>query len=145
MSSSNERFPSKYLKAADIDVDYEVTIASTETEMFKEDDGTQVKKTLVWFQELDKALMLNRTNDGLIVAQHGDDDAGWVGKTIVLSVEDVTYKGKVVPAIRVKRPARAVVPRKPLPAGKRLPASQAHAPQSETEAADAAADDNVPL
>jgi hypothetical protein len=131
-----DMFPSKFLKASDIDVDYEVTIAEVAKDTVGQGDKEE-EKHIVYFNEFDKGLVLNVTNGNLIAAQHGDDTDGWKGKKIVLTVEDVTFQGKVVPAIRVKRPARAQRPS--APAGGRT----APRPASEQEAAESGADEEA--
>jgi hypothetical protein len=150
MPNLSEMFPSKFLKASDIDQDYEVTIVEVSTDTVGQGDQAE-EKFIVHFEQFDKGIVLNKTNAGLIAAQHGEDTDGWIGKKIVLTVEDVAYQGKIVPAIRVRRPARPTTPtRKPLPAGKPLPAAQAHArtqakPQSQGEVQNQDADDSVPF
>ena len=147
MPNINEMFPSKFIKASDIDQDYEVTIVEVGTDMVGQGDQKE-EKFIIHFEEMDRGLCLNKTNANLIAAQHGCDTDGWIGKKIVLTVEDVAYQGKITPAIRVRRPSRPVTPqRKPLPSGKAIPAPKAPAPKrtSEIEAAEAAADEYVPF
>jgi|ERR1035438_7217866 hypothetical protein len=141
MPKLSEMFPSKYLKSSDIDVDYEVTIAEIAKDTVGQGDQ-QEEKFIVYFNEFDKGLVLNVTNGNLIAAQHGEDTAGWKGKKVVLSVEDVTFQGKVVPAIRIKRPARVQRPTV-LATGRSTPR---RTPSSQEEAAAASADaekDNI--
>jgi hypothetical protein len=137
MPKLNDMFPSKYLKAADIDQDYEVEISQVTKETLGQGDDKE-DKFIVHFSEFDKGLVLNKTNANLIAAQHGDDTEGWLGRKVVLTVEDVAYQGKIQPAIRIKRPARPVAP--PRRAGAPAPVRR---PANEQEAADEAADDGV--
>ena len=124
MPNLNEMFPSKFLKAGDIDQDYEVTICEVSQDTLGQGAEQEVK-FVVHFDEFDKGLVLNKTNANLIAAQHGQDTDGWIGKKVVLTVEDVAYQGKITPAIRVRRPARPTTPqRKPAVAAK----SQAQGP-----------------
>ncbi len=138
MAKLDEMFPSKFMKASDIDQDYEVTIVEVSTDTVGQGDQAE-EKYIVHLDEFDKGFVLNKTNAGLIAAQYGNDTDGWIGKKIVLTVEDVSYQGKSVPAIRVKRPARAVSPaRKPQVVGK--PGPRSPRPTSEAEAQEQAAD-----
>ena len=140
MPSLDKMFPSKFLKASDIDQDYEVTIRQVATDLVGQ-GAEQEEKFIVHFDEFDKGLVLNKTNGNLIAAQHGTETDDWIGKKVVLTVEDVAYQGKITPAIRVKRPARAVAPpRRPMSA----PAPQGAKPRptSQAQAAEQAADDN---
>jgi len=145
MPSINEMFPSKFLKASDIDQDYEVKIVEINTDTIGQGDQAE-QKFIVHFEEFDKGLVLNKTNANLIAAQYSQDTDNWIGKSIVLTVEDVAYQGKITPAIRVRRPARPTTPiRKPLPAGKALPVKQVARPVSPEQAADQAADEQTPF
>ena len=146
MPNLNEMFPSKYLRSSDIDQDYEVSITKVEMDTVGQGDQKE-EKYIVYFAEFDKGLVLNKTNAALIAAQHGDNTDLWKGKLVVLTVEDVTYQGKIVPAIRVKRAARP--PAKPAvrtasakPGTK--PAMAGRSPDSEQAAADEA-EDTVPF
>lgn len=135
MPNLNEMFPSKFLKAEDIDQDYEVTIAEIASDTAGQGDEKK-NVFVVYFEEFDKGLCLNKTNGGLIAAQHGSNTDAWKGKKVVLTVEDVQYKGELVKGIRVRRPHRPVAPvRKPLPGGAQpKPANKSQE-----------ADDNIPF
>lgn len=137
MPHVNEMFPSKFLKAADIDQDYEVTIAEISKDTLGQGAEAE-EKYILFFEEYDKGLVLNKTNTGLIAAQHGDDTDKWKGKKVVLTVEDVTFQGKITPAIRIRRPARPSVPQRR--AGGPQPR-----PASAQAAADQAADEQAPF
>jgi hypothetical protein len=102
---TNEAFPSKYLKAADIG---EVGVAErvmTVASVAVEDVGTD-KKQVARFIGEKKALVLNRTNWDAMATIAGDDESdGWGGMKVALFTQNVTYNGRTGPAIRV-RPAR---------------------------------------
>lgn len=94
----NQAFPSKYLKAADIDEDIVVTIQECTQETIGDDD-----KIIIYFKELDKGLALNLTNAKTISQVLGSDDTDdWTGGKIGLTVMTVPFQGKNVEAIRVK-------------------------------------------
>ena len=97
-------FPSKYLKAADLDGDVEVTIRTVEQEEFKDDDGVIKPKGVCYFEEGELGLLCNKTNWKALVGMFGDESDNWAGKTITLTVMDVQFKDEMVPAIRVKVP-----------------------------------------
>lgn len=109
----NDAFPSKFLKAADIeDEDVTLTIRNVTSEEMT--DGKE--KRVAWFKEFGgkngKGLVVNATNWDIIAKMHGDDDDDWSGKKISLTVEDVNFQGKMVPSIRVKevrQPKRGTV------------------------------------
>lgn len=82
-----------------------LTIAGCRTGNF--DDGTEQR--VAGFEEDDRELGLNKTNFAAIVEITGEeDDDNWAGTQIELYVDtNVLYKGKKVPAIRVRAPQAA--------------------------------------
>lgn len=104
---STDVFPSKYLKAEDVDGEPIVTIASVELESMKDKSGADIQKPVIYFSETDKGLVANKTNWSLIAKQYGDESDDWIGKQITLTVMDVDSFGDIVSAIRVK-PQRKV-------------------------------------
>ncbi len=108
----NSAFPSKYLKAdADVDEDgIVVTIKLVKVENVGQGARAE-QKPVVYFDEVDKGLVLNKTNATFIVSIAGDDDTdGWKGTKIRLIATDVEYAGDLVRGIRVRRVAAAKKP-----------------------------------
>ena len=105
---STDVFPSKFLKAEELDEDVQVTIRAVVIEEF-EDPQTKEKKSkpVCYFHEGAKGLILNKTNWHLIAKQHGDESDDWPGKTVTLTTADVDAFGDVVSAIRIKQPKKA--------------------------------------
>jgi len=98
-----ELFPSKYLRAADLQGPRIVTIDHVSHDAFK-DDGVAVTKTVLHFRSNGIAPMVcNKTNWRMLVALTGaDDDENWTGHTVKLVVERVNAPGgKVVDSIRI--------------------------------------------
>ena len=94
-----EAFPSKYLKAADLQGrDVPVRIARVDME----DIGDEDHKPVVYFEGKARGLVLNKTNANTIATMYGDDTDAWAGKTITLITAQVDFQGKSVEAIRVK-------------------------------------------
>ena len=105
---SSDVFPSKYLKAEDVEEDLTVTISSVTMEEVKDkDSGKTTQKPCIHFKELSKSILCNKTNWGLIARQHGEESDGWAGKQIILTVMDVDSFGDIVSAIRVKAPQKS--------------------------------------
>lgn len=101
----NSAFPSKYLKAdADVDEDGSVfTIKNVKVENVGQGAKAE-QKPVVYFEEVDKGLVLNKTNANFIVSILGDDDTdAWKGQQIKLIATDVEYAGDLVRGIRVRR------------------------------------------
>lgn len=131
---STDMFPSKYLKAEDFDGDAVVVIEKVVKEKFTDPQTKQdSEKAVAYFKDVDKGLILNKTNWNLIAKQHGDESDEWIGKEIWLTVLDVEAFGDVVQAIRVKQKSK---PKTGTGIGKK-------APISEAEAAEASADEEA--
>jgi len=93
-----EYFPSKFLKAEDIKTDTVVTIARIEEEAVGDDT-----KPVMYFNELPKGLVTNKTNGKLITQALGTDKvAEWIGKQITLFHTQVPFGNEMKAAIRVK-------------------------------------------
>lgn len=93
---------SDFLKADDIGSNF-WTISIAKVDMKEFDDGS--RKLFIMFNDLDKGLVLNKTNADTIGGLYGVNTDGWVGKPIMLFTMPVDYQGKKVNAIRVRAPA----------------------------------------
>jgi hypothetical protein len=94
---------SDFLKADDIGSNFwTATINGVDMKNF--DDGS--RKLFILFQELDKGLVLNKTNADTIGDLYGRNTDNWTGKQIMLFTAPVDYQGKKVQAIRVRGPAQ---------------------------------------
>ena len=115
-------FPSKYLKAADLNGrPLVVVIDDAPTETF-ETGGGEGRKTVLHFRGgRVKPLPLNMTNWDAVSDIAGDDTDAWPGHRIELYPTTTEMKGKVVDCVRIRPPpqrefAPAAAPRKPPPA-----------------------------
>lgn len=97
----SDAFPSKYLKADDLDGDVVVYITKAEMEQLGQGKDAE-DKIILYFKGMDKGLAVNKTNAGTIAKLYGDDTDGWVGKPITLFATEVEFKGDMVMAIRVR-------------------------------------------
>jgi len=115
MVTATDAFPSKYLKAADLDDTHAVaTIKLAELEQVKGFDGKPQSKVIVYFAKKYKPLILNRVNFDSIsdIADSGETD-DWGGTRIELYTTPVTFNGKTTDGIRIRKPnANAAKPRK---------------------------------
>lgn len=98
----NELYPSKYLAADDIDGEVVGTIKKLVFEEMKDNEGNSQDKPVLYFQGVDKGMVLNKTNGTRISTIHGDETDLWIGKRITLVKEMVDAFGKSSWAIRVK-------------------------------------------
>ncbi len=109
----SEEFPSKYLKASDLQGrEVRVTMAHVEREKVGDDF-----KPALYFKGKEKAMILNKTNAGTISDVYGDDTEDWVDQPLILFSVMVDFQGKIGPAIRCRvptakdnRPARKADP-----------------------------------
>jgi hypothetical protein len=92
---------SKYLRADELKQENTLRIKTVTGETVNDRTG-QTKKLVVWFTNIEKGLVLNKTNNRTIRAAYGDDTAGWAGKLIVLFPTQAELNGRLVPALRVR-------------------------------------------
>ncbi len=101
----NSFFPSRYLNADDFPAPALVTIGRVEEELLN--DGSS--KPVVFFEELRKGLILNKTNGAKIATLIGSDETqDWAGQQIVLYRDVVQFQGKSTPCVRVQPPTPGV-------------------------------------
>ena len=94
----NDLYPSKYLRAGDLDGDTPVTMKSL---ILEEINGE--KKPVLYFEEPLKPMVLNKTNGKTIANLHGSETDNWPGKRIILYPTEVDFRGETVDAIRVRK------------------------------------------
>jgi hypothetical protein len=104
----NSAFPSKYLKAADAEeTDLILTIAKVKLESIGQ-GSKQEQKPVVYFIEVDKGMVLNKTNANMIsnIAKSEDTD-DWTGVKIKLIATEVEFQGDLVQSLRVREIKKA--------------------------------------
>jgi len=91
------------LKGLDLDIGSfeEVTISEVAAEVIGEDEKA---KPILSFKEIDKRLVLNKTNRGVLQEAFGNDMRRWAGHRIVLFPAMVDFRGKSVQAVRLRLP-----------------------------------------
>lgn len=102
-------FPSKYLKASDLQ-GHNVTVKMGRVEQEKIGDDM---KLILYFQGKEKGVVLNKTNANNVAAIYGGETEDWYGKEITLVEAMVDFQGKSVPAIRMRAPPRNTPARQP--------------------------------
>ena len=106
MPSYKTKFPSKYLRADDLDgyKDHQLMVAITR--WTDEAVGNPPEeKTVLYFRDELKGLILNKTNGESIAEIAGTDDMDrWVGVKILLVSTKTDFGGKRVKCIRVEPP-----------------------------------------
>ena len=100
-------FPSKYLKAADLnDKKPIVTISHVEMEDVGQGENKEMKP-VIYFEGKEKGIVLNKTNSDVLATMYGDDTDEWKGEKVQLYEATVDFQGKRTAAIRMKIPTKA--------------------------------------
>ena len=134
MTNINDLYPSKYLKASDLQGrEFHLVINNIQVETLGTGDRAQ-QKPVIYFQGAQKGMALNRSNADEIANVYGLDTDAWIGKRITLYPSTTRFANQVVPCIKVRphfqgnggRPAVAQNPLPPNPtfvpnAAQRLP------------------------
>jgi hypothetical protein len=120
MAKRDEVFPSKYLKASNLNgKPIEVVLERAVQETLKTPDGKEQTKTVLYFKGAKKGLPLNLTNWDAVAAATGEDDTDrWPGHRIELYPTTTTMQGKTVDCIRIRPPAQRELPKAKPPAPK---------------------------
>lgn len=106
----SEAFPSKYLKAADLNGRAVRAIIDNCT---YEDMGDGTSKPVLSFRGQKKGLVLNKTNAAMIASSYGDDSDAWRGRELEIYPDKTSMQGRIVDCLRVRVP---VAPATPAPA-----------------------------
>jgi hypothetical protein len=129
-------FPSKYVKAADLE-GRTVTLTIRGLTVEEMGHGSEKERVpVLYFEVTKKGLVLNRTNAVIIAALYGDETDNWVGQRISIYPTKVRAFGAMKDAIRV----REQVPPPPKPAQ----APQVEEPTGMDEEEDHEDDDDIP-
>jgi hypothetical protein len=98
-------FPSKYLKASDLNgAPIVVKISRVTFETLKNPEGKEQQKTVLAFAGAAKTLPLNMVNWDSTAAVCGDDTDEWPGKKIELYPTTTLMAGKTVDCVRIRKP-----------------------------------------
>jgi hypothetical protein len=102
MTTLDERFPSKWLKASDLeDGPVATTVHEVSDETVKGMDGKSSEKTIIYFPNKLKPLILNRTNFEALADISGQPDSNdWPGTKIEL----YTVETSMGEGIRIREP-----------------------------------------
>jgi hypothetical protein len=131
-------FPSEYLKAADLQ-GQNVRVVIDRVEMRDVGDDT---KPVVFFQNKNKGVVMNKTNANNIAIAYGDDTDDWTGKEVILYEAMVDFQGRSVAAIRIRPPAAKD---RPKPAPKVVTQQATQLTQQPSENPSDPFDDNIPF
>ena len=134
MANIMDDFPSKYLKAADLeDREHKLVMLHIHKETVGDDD-----KPVLYFTKAKKGVVLNKTNAKAIASAYGYDTDNWPGKEVILYPAMVQFRDEMVESIRIKVPKAAP---KPKPA----PKSQEELEPAQSENPGNDMDDEIPF
>jgi hypothetical protein len=106
----NKAFPSKYLKASDLDGEISVKITRV---TFEQVGAGQETRPVAYFDGIGKGVVLNKTrSNGIIRASGSEETDDWVGVTVLLYPSTTQFQGEEVECIgiRAPRPKKATAP-----------------------------------
>ena len=118
----DEAYGSKFLGVVDVgDKKIRTRISKVGKDNVKDrDSGNLKKKILVFFENVDKPLILNVTNKEILVKAFGKAPAGWKGATVGILVDpNVMFGGQRKGGVRLRAllpPAKAAAAATPTPA-----------------------------
>jgi hypothetical protein len=115
---------SRYFKAEDVATEKKLRIKNVSEELIGM-GAEKEKKLVVWFTNDERGLVLNRTNNRTLRGAFGDAVDGWTNKIIVLFRTQADYRGRMVPALRVRIPP----PKQAVGNGQTVPKSKAATPK----------------
>lgn len=106
----NDQFPSKWLKASDLQGDTVVTMSHITTETVGDN-----QLPVLYFQGAQKGLVLNKTNANSISQIYGPETDGWVGRQMVMVSAFTDFQGQRTSCIRLNPPQPVTAPAVPAP------------------------------
>ena len=106
-SDFDDLYGSKYFSAADLHGETpRHRIGKVAPVELKEKDGSTKRKFVVYFEGVEKALVLNKTNAKKLAAAFGKDHSKWIGVEVELYAE-MTGLGKEGVRVRPLKPTGA--------------------------------------
>lgn len=112
--------PSPHLEALDLGDEIGASRVVTILKVAVREVGSEkVEKGVVWFQEYERGLVLNKTNSRTIAALYGSDTDDWINQQITIYRSETSFQNKTVACIRVRdtKPV-AAAPAEPVKAAK---------------------------
>ena len=111
----SEAFPSQYLKCADLNgKSWDMKIRTVSEEDLDQGHDKETKPVM-YFENAQKGLVLNKTNASTIVKAYGDDCGRWTGRDVQVFPTTTEFKGETVDAIRVRVVSEAQPEKQPEP------------------------------
>lgn len=116
MANINDAFPSKYLKASDIEG--ATPIVTLDHVAFEPVGRNREMKAVLYFRGKEKGLVLNKTNAVKLTELTGSAETNdWAGARVMLYTSETQFGGETFESVRIKPvgPSAPVLPRDPEP------------------------------
>ncbi len=97
----NQAFPSKFIKAADLQ-GQDVTVSIARFAMESVDDDAGELKPVIYFAGHQRGLVLNKTNALAIADLYGTETDAWLNQPVTLFPTQCNYAAKMVDCIRIR-------------------------------------------
>ena len=109
----DELMPSKYLKTSDVGEGKVVTVKSLKKANVAREDQTPEYKFIVFYEEFDKGMVLNKTNIKRMGKYLGDDTDDWIGGQVEVYTDDnIQYGTDIVSGLRIRGVPKKAAPRR---------------------------------
>lgn len=79
-----------------------LTVRSVEVLALEDDKGQAMDRLIIWFLEIERGFVCNKTNMLCVAAMFGYETEAWVGKRITIRRELVQLGRERVPGIRIE-------------------------------------------
>ena len=99
----HDAFPSRFIRAADL----KGSVARVKIGRIEYEDVGNDQKLVLYFENKEKGLVVNKTNGMAIAAEYGPETDGWVGATVEMFAMKVPFQGQQVDSIRLRFPKQA--------------------------------------
>jgi hypothetical protein len=94
-------YGSRFLAATDLKGPITVTVDRIEYEQFTRPGEPTRTKAVAYFKGGKKGMVINKTNAANLAAAFGKPFTGWVGKRVMLRVEQTMFAGKPTHGLRI--------------------------------------------
>lgn len=123
MPDISQMAESRFLKRADVGAGKLLTIESCDQQNVAKKDEAPEMKWCLHFSEIEKPVVLNRTNSELVAQITGERNSdNWGGHKVVLYDDPtISFGGKLVGGIRVRAPRNKTAPAPSKPPVSELP------------------------
>jgi len=104
-----EMLPSKFLKQADVPAPALVNLSHITKEQVNQENEPEEHKWVAHFREFDRPLVLNTTNlNALALIFNSEDSDDWRGECVIYTDPNVSFGGKLVGGLRIRKPKNQV-------------------------------------